>query len=165
MEIDNVGRCIYTEDELCTLVMQGINIDDLFVKNADRLNEHISKLETPDFRKYEPITNEDQFHKDNQDKWLMPNDAKLFDIESHLKSLCKTAKEINRVEYELSKFKEYNLLHVLRYIKYMIDVFKSNDIVWGIGRGSSVASYCLYLLECHSVDSILYDIDFDEFLK
>jgi DNA polymerase III alpha subunit len=42
---------------------------------------------------------------------------------------------------------------------------RSNNIVWGVGRGSSVASYVLYLLGVHKVDSIKYGLDIREFLK
>jgi DNA polymerase III alpha subunit len=42
---------------------------------------------------------------------------------------------------------------------------KENKIVWGVGRGSSVASYVLYLIGVHRIDSIKYDLDIREFLK
>jgi DNA polymerase III alpha subunit len=42
---------------------------------------------------------------------------------------------------------------------------KANNIIWGVGRGSSVASYVLYLLEVHRVDSMYYNLDIREFLR
>jgi DNA polymerase III alpha subunit len=36
--------------------------------------------------------------------------------------------------------------------------------VWGIGRGSSVSSYVLYVLGVHDVDSYAYDLDIGDFL-
>jgi DNA polymerase III alpha subunit len=48
---------------------------------------------------------------------------------------------------------------------YVIDTFKKNNVIWGVGRGSSVSSYILYLLEVHDVDSVMYDLDFNEFLR
>jgi DNA polymerase III alpha subunit len=47
----------------------------------------------------------------------------------------------------------------------MVTVCKENNIVLGVGRGSSVASYVLYLLGVHRVDSLKYDLDIKEFLK
>jgi DNA polymerase III alpha subunit len=47
----------------------------------------------------------------------------------------------------------------------MIDVFNKNNIVHGVGRGSSTSSYVLYLLGVHFIDSIKYDLDINEFLK
>jgi DNA polymerase III alpha subunit len=34
-----------------------------------------------------------------------------------------------------------------------------------VGRGSSVASYVLYLLGVHRIDSMFYDLDPSEFLR
>jgi DNA polymerase III alpha subunit len=42
---------------------------------------------------------------------------------------------------------------------------RDNNIVWGVGRGSSVASYVLYLLGIHKIDSIKYNLSPDEFFK
>jgi DNA polymerase III alpha subunit len=47
----------------------------------------------------------------------------------------------------------------------MVDVMREQDIVWGVGRGSSVASYVLYLIGVHKIDSLYYDLDIAEFLR
>jgi DNA polymerase III alpha subunit len=47
----------------------------------------------------------------------------------------------------------------------MVDTFREEKIVWGVGRGSSVASYVLYLLGVHKVDSLKYNLNVDEFLR
>ena len=40
-----------------------------------------------------------------------------------------------------------------------------HQVIWGVGRGSSVASYVLYKLGVHRVDSMYYDLDPQEFLR
>ena len=50
-------------------------------------------------------------------------------------------------------------------MKYLVDTLRKNKIVWGVGRGSSVASYVLYLLGVHRINSIYYELDIAEFLK
>jgi DNA polymerase III alpha subunit len=62
-------------------------------------------------------------------------------------------------------YQERDLFNLLRYLKYTIDTFRKNNIVWGVGRGSSVASYCLFLLGVHKIDSMYYDLDIAEFLR
>ena len=62
-------------------------------------------------------------------------------------------------------FQERNLFDLLRYLKYLVDVMRENKIIWGVGRGSSVASYVLYLLGVHRIDSMFYDLDPAEFLR
>jgi DNA polymerase III alpha subunit len=42
---------------------------------------------------------------------------------------------------------------------------RANNIVWGVGRGSSVASYVLFLIGIHKVDSLYYDLPIEEFLR
>ena len=42
---------------------------------------------------------------------------------------------------------------------------KQNNLIWGVGRGSSVASYVLYLLGVHRIDSLHYNLDIAEFLR
>ena len=56
----------------------------------------------------------------------------------------------------------YNLL---RYMCYLVDFMRENNIVWGVGRGSSVSSYVLFLIGIHKVNSIQYDLDYKEFLR
>ena len=57
------------------------------------------------------------------------------------------------------------MMDLLRFLKYMVDKFRENTILWGVGRGSSVASYCLYLLGVHKINSLKYDLDIKEFLR
>lgn len=70
-----------------------------------------------------------------------------------------------RVTYELSVYKRHNLYNVLRTLVYIMYVFEENNIVWGVGRGSSVSSYVLYVMGVHDVDSVLYDLNLEEFIK
>jgi DNA polymerase III alpha subunit len=57
------------------------------------------------------------------------------------------------------------LFDVLKYLKYLVDVMTQNQLIWGVGRGSSVASFVLYKIGVHRVDSLYYDLDIKEFLK
>lgn len=72
---------------------------------------------------------------------------------------------IERVKHELALFYNRGFYDLLRTMIYIIDTFKKNSMVWGVGRGSSVSSYVLYLLEVHDVDPILYGLEFNEFIK
>ena len=48
---------------------------------------------------------------------------------------------------------------------YLVDYMRKNKIVWGVGRGSSVASYVLYLIGVNKIDSIKYKLECQEFLR
>ena len=88
-----------------------------------------------------------------------------FDIATHILSLCKTEVELQRVGQELLLYQERDLFNLLRYLKYFVDTMRANNIVWGLGRGSSTASYVLYLLGVHKINSLYYDLPIEEFLK
>jgi DNA polymerase-3 subunit alpha len=79
--------------------------------------------------------------------------------------LCQNESELQRCGHELLLYQERELFDLLRYLKYLVDVMKQNSIVWGVGRGSSVASYVLYKLGVHRIDSMFYDLDPEEFLR
>jgi len=48
---------------------------------------------------------------------------------------------------------------------YFVDTLRKHNILWGVGRGSSVSSYILYLIGIHRIDSIKYNLNIGEFLK
>ena len=72
---------------------------------------------------------------------------------------------IERISIELEMYRTRNLYPILQVLIYIIDTMRKHDIVWGVGRGSSVASYVLYILGIHKVDSLKYNLDIKEFLK
>jgi len=125
--------------------------------NADRIPrlEHLPNLDI----------SVQQFDRNLQDSWFMPESYRTFDIGEYLFSLCKNDVEINRVSEELKLFVQYDMITLLCYLKYLVDTMRENNIVWVVGRGSSVASYCLYLLGVHKIDSIKFSLDIREFLK
>jgi len=75
------------------------------------------------------------------------------------------SKEWNRTYEELEAFDERGMFPLLQYMIYLVDFMRENNIVWGVGRGSSVASYVLYLIGVHKINSIKYDLDWHEFLR
>jgi DNA polymerase III alpha subunit len=79
--------------------------------------------------------------------------------------MCNTDAELQRVGTELLLYQERNMFDLLRFLVYIVDVMREQDIVWGVGRGSSVASYVLYLIGVHKIDSLYYDLDIAEFLR
>ncbi|NJO62370.1 MAG: hypothetical protein HC836_30345 [Richelia sp. RM2_1_2] len=64
--------------------------------------------------------------------------------------------EKDRVLTELNLFRERNMEMVLRSLIFLVDLMRNNNVVWGVGRGSSCASYCLFLIGIHKVDAIKY---------
>ena len=101
----------------------------------------------------------------SSDLWYMPVEYQQLDIAQHILNLCQTEPELQRVGQELLLYQERNLFDLLRYLKYFVDTMRANQVLWGLGRGSSVSSYVLYLLGVHRINSLYYDLDIREFLK
>lgn len=68
-----------------------------------------------------------------------------------------------RIDEELSQFEVRGMNMFLRTLIYVLETFEKNNVVWGVGRGSSCASYILFIIGLHLVDCIKYDVSLDEF--
>jgi DNA polymerase III alpha subunit len=159
------GELVYSKQDIMSLIMQGHSINNIIVDSTVTVdNSLLDNPLIPLTEMYDTVS-VPQYDYMNQQEWMMPNDYKQLDIAEYLLGLCKTDSELQRVGQELLLYNEKNLFDLLRYLKYLVDVMKDNDIIWGVGRGSSVASYILYLLGVHKIDSMYYDLDPGEFLR
>jgi DNA polymerase III alpha subunit len=171
MKQNTNGEMIFDEADLCNLVMQGRDVSqfkNMIVDHSVDLESAISMLEdVPTFIRYNELANQstDDFDHRCQRNWKMPQEYKDLDIAEHLLNLCQTDSELQRVGEELLLYQERNLFNLLRYLHYLVDTLKENRVIWGVGRGSSVASYVLYLLGVHRINSMFYDLDPSEFLR
>ena len=164
------GEPIVNCNDLMELVYQGYDINKVKV-NDDRVEKYNSivedlALDWPTIKKLNAINIAvEDYDRALQSDWYMPDEYKNMDVIDHIKCLAKTEQEKKRVDEELELYVKYNLLNVLKFLVYLISIMRENNIVWGVGRGSSVSSYVLYLLGIHKVDSIKYGLDVNDFLK
>jgi hypothetical protein len=173
MMTNKFGEIILQEQDLCDLVMQGRDITEMSSVTVTAeldLPTLISHLENPGnlvtWRAPEHRDiNITEFDRERQTRWFMPEEYQQIDIAQHILGLCTTQAQLQRAGEELLLFQEHDLFDLLRYLRYLVDVMRENHIVWGVGRGSSVASYVLYLLGVHRIDSMFYDLDPREFLR
>lgn len=168
---DHCTRPVLSVDQGIELLMMDKSISGVLFEDdpdIDLMNKHSRNLLDESWNintdKYAYIT-PDQFHEVKRDTWLIPEKYKLLDIESHIMGLCNTEEERVRVILELDMFRERDMFDLLRVLVYMIDHFREHNYIWGVGRGSSVSSYCLFLIGVHKVDSLKYQLDIGEFLK
>jgi DNA polymerase III alpha subunit len=97
--------------------------------------------------------------------WFIPEKYRTMDIKQWLYQQCSTPETKQRVDQELMLFEKHHMMPVLNTMKYVVDTLRSNHIVWGVGRGSSVASYVLHIIGVHKIDSIKYNLPINEFFK
>ena len=165
MTKNKFGELVFNEVDLVDLIMINRVIPDkVIVRNVEIYKNQLDYAPSLCKATDESISVQ-EFDELNQSNWYMPNEYKNLDIAEHVLNLCSTDSELQRVGEELLLYQEKKLFNLLRYLKYLVDTMKQNNIIWGVGRGSSVSSYILYLLGVHRVDSIYYDLDVHEFLR
>jgi len=165
MITNKFGQQIYSEDDIFSNIMNGIDGSNFLTNNID-IDSINAIAEISLVRQYsEPQLSIEGFDKQNQNNWYMPEEYKDLDIAEYILSLCNTQEELQRCGEELLLYQDKNLFNLLKYLKYLVDIMKENNIIWGVGRGSSVSSYVLYKLGVHKIDSMYYNLDVKEFLR
>jgi hypothetical protein len=164
MKLDTLGNPIYQDTDISNLIynrrldiFKFITVDqstdiDRFFNLIDTSPRQVSTVDKA------------TFDQQLQDNWFIPQEYKNIDIEGYLVNVC-PKENYHRLIDELQEYRNKNLLPLLRTLKYIIDTLRANNIVWGVGRGSSVSSYVLFLLGVHKIDSIKYKLDYKEFLR
>ena len=110
----------------------------------------------------EPLYEFDQIKCNN---WHMPKEYYSMNVLNWLLDKCQSEQEKARVKDEYSLFEQKKFIKVLQFLIYFVDTLRANNVVWGVGRGSSVSSFCLFLIGVHKINPMLYDLDYKEFLR
>jgi DNA polymerase III alpha subunit len=171
MNINEYGAVIVDQEELFEAIYSGKikKIENIFLNDnsVEQFNSALTENRDsfPPLQTYiAPDESLEFFDEANQCTWFMPDDY-CPNLVEMLYGMCTTEEHTNRVTQELELFIQHGMMDLLFYLKYLVDTIRENNIVWGVGRGSSVASYVLYLIGIHKIDSIKYGLDIKEFLK
>lgn len=159
---------VETLDNLLNLIQRGVSVDRLFVEQT-----------TPEIQQYNNLVSSNQKLTKKQSvaplnyNWNIPAEYLDFDVMNHLVNKLEEEYDIESSEFEdrfkriceeLVIFKRNNINHILNVIIYIINTLEENNVVWGVGRGSSVSSYVLYLIGVHDVDSVKYKLSITDFM-
>ena len=172
MKTDSLGIPRFSNKDLVDMIYSG-HADKCHVvlcdadDDVDRFNAAMEEQGLNKLQKYIPLdVDQKTFDGVCQGEWFMPQEYKELDVYSFVMNKAgDDLAELKRVEEELAQFKVRGMNNLLRYMVYLVDFMRENNIVWGVGRGSSVASYVLYLIGVHRIDSIQYGLDWQEFLR
>jgi DNA polymerase III alpha subunit len=127
-------------------------------ETADELTQYIERINQERLDYPIPPSAIDSTH------WFIPRDY-CPNLVEMLYGMCETEEQTARVNQELELFIKNDMYEVLHVMKYIVDTLRENNVVWGVGRGSSVSSYVLYLIGIHKIDSIKYKLPIEEFFK
>ena len=181
MKTDNLGVPRFTNQNLIDMIYSG-NASKCHVvlcepsDDIDKFNSAMEEQGLDKLQKYIPLdVDKTQFDSVCQSEWLMPDEYKNIIITPFIEGRLVEmglaewdeiwTEEAIRAYEELDEFKKHGMTDLLRYMIYLVDFMRENNIVWGVGRGSSVASYVLYLIGIHKVDSFKHNLDYKEFLR
>ena len=174
MKTDSLGIPRFSNRDLIDMIYTG-HADKCHVvlceqsDDIDKFNEAMEEQGFDKLQKYIPL-DVDQKTFDNvcQSEWFMPNEYKDINVYEYVLSKAETpcGQDVqDRIWEELQEYEKREMFDLLRYMIYLVDFMRENNIVWGVGRGSSVASYVLYLIGVHKINSIQFGLDYQEFLR
>ena len=169
MHLDKYSNPVFNEQDLFNAMYNGytFSVDDtMIVERTEAVKELEKQIGFKFLEPYETHFEVSDYDSACQSNWNMPDEYKVLDIEQWLYDQSPPwDPEATRLQEELAEFKERNMLDLLRWLKYFVDTCRSNKITWGVGRGSSVASYVLFLIGVHKINPIKNNLDWREFLR
>ena len=158
MEI-STNSSMSTENDVCqAIILHGLDILEHCVVDQETLSNYNNRLQSERLNYPIPKSTVDP------DNWFIPDEYKNMDIAEYLIDICPRENR-ERLISELDLFRKHNMIIVLKAMKFLVDTLRQNNIVWGVGRGSSVASYALYLIGIHKIDPVKYNLSITEFFK
>jgi len=166
---NDAGDVVFTEQGALDLLYTNpeFDISKLFFEEVTQYNHHVKELgiDLPELETVPDRGNTQELDKTNCDNWHMPEKYYQINVLQWLLDRCQTDEEKQRVQIEYDLFEKKNFIRVLQFLIYFIDTLRENNIVWGVGRGSSVASFSLFLIGVHKINPMLYNLDITEFLR
>ena len=169
IKINETGDCIFTEQDAIDLLYTNptFDISKLFFETTKQYNNSIKNTGI-DLDQLQTVPNRPspaEVDKANINNWHMPQKYYDIDVLQWLLDKCQNNEEKTRVIAEYDLFEKKQFVKVLQFLIYFIDTLRANNVVWGVGRGSSVASFCLFLIGVHKINPMLYNLDYTEFLR
>lgn len=97
--------------------------------------------------------------------WFTPAQYQQMDLAEYVLNRCQSALQRERATYELKLIDHLQVSHIFKHLIYLVDTWRSRNLVWGIGRGSSVSCFILYVIGLNRINPLEYDLDPEEFFK
>jgi DNA polymerase III alpha subunit len=169
MKINGRGEAGYSQAELVHAFRANpdLNFQPVQCTDAQQHNQAVTELfsELSELKLWQDSPLDLAWHQQQQSQWRMPAEYQKLDIARLLLDRCEDQAELQRMATELLMFQECDLMPLLCYLHYLVETLRAAGVVLGVGRGSSVASFALYKLGVHRVNSLYWDLDIAEFLK
>lgn len=165
--VDDRGRVWFAGAAAAELLLRGYDITELLFHPTPDITVYNEQCDYFDKTRYriEPPTDAADDAKQRLATWWIAEPFRDLDVRATLLLRCTTDRERDRVNMEMDLFAVRDLLPVLRLMFMLVEHWRKNGIVWGVGRGSSVSSYVLFMIGIHKINSLDYNLDIEEFLR
>ena len=168
-KINEHGDVIFSEEDAIDLLYNDPNFDiaKLYFNDIEKYTDSLKELgiNLPVINTAPKRPDIVEFDKSNCEKWHMPEKYYQINVLQWLLDKCQNDEEKLRVQMEYDLFEKKNFIRVLQFLIYFVDTLRASNMVWGVGKGSSVASFCLFLIGVHKINPLLYNLDITEFLR
>ena len=168
-KINEHGDVIFSEEDAIDLLYTDPDFDlsKLYFNDIEKYSQSLKELgiDLPVINTAPKRPDLEKFDQQNCVKWHMPEKYYQINVLQWLLDKCQNDEEKMRVQTEYALFEQKKFVRVLQFLIYFIDTLRANNVVWGVGRGSSVASFCLFLIGVHKINPMLYGLDIREFLR
>lgn len=168
MKIDKYGNHVASSSDIAAYYLRNpeSTVKSILVEHPIPIDPHLELQNLPQFVVWtESQLSVEEYDNQCQRRWHMPVEYAQLDIAAWVLGKCEGEAELQRAAQELLLYAERDLFDLLRYMLYLVDLMRSKNILWGVGRGSSISSFVLYKIGIHRINSLVYDLDINEFLK
>ena len=152
------GKSIVSPKQFTELLINGVDVTGVVV------------IESRDSLLYDYI-NGTNITSTAEDIFPEPPERVQFDVDEVLSFMTSLPRFVDSVENrkrlktELAFFNASGNMEFVFKLVELIERFKEDGVLWGVGRGSSCASYVMYLIEVNDVNPMEYGIPFSEMSK
>ena len=161
------GTVICTSDAAMEMLYSGKSIAGVLCDDPKDADEWAEAARICDMEWPGPVHATGRYYQDIDwfQHWMTPEPYASIDLSTWCRERCRTPAEIDRVDLEISAFEDRGMMPIMKHLIYCVDIWRQNDVVWGVGRGSSVCSFVLHLIGINRINPIEHGLDIGEWLK
>jgi len=161
------GTVICKPDALETILYSGRTLDTVIAEPSYDIDLYNASNKLLDTNFLEILTCSEPIYENFNwfELWNTPKEYIDLDLEKFIYEKCKNDLELDRAIKEMKMFKDRNMYPILKHIIYLVDEWRSRKVLWGVGRGSSVSSFVLFLIGINRINPIIWELDVEDFLK
>lgn len=160
------GTVICDSDALVEVLYSGNSVQGTFCKDLEDQIEWDRANKDSDTDLSGPVFADKSMYDgiDWYNHWLTPEPYASMDLQAWCLEKCQTDQETNRVIDEIQEYESRNMIPIMKHLLYCVDTWRKHNVVWGVGRGSSVCSFVLYLIGINRINPLKFNLDLDEWL-